>query len=78
MLRQAGQLSVLHVENFEVALFSDTIIVMNLKLCKMVLLTELHLFILLLVTLTFLQGHSSVQTPGLILRPLPSNSARFG
>ena len=39
----------------------DTMEVINLKLCMMVLLMELYLFIPLSVTLTTFQGHRSVE-----------------
>ena len=48
------------VKNFNIETFSDTIDVKNVKLC-MILLIELYLFIPLSVTLTFLQGYSSVK-----------------
>ena len=50
------------VENFKTGIFSDTLIAVNVKLCKMVLLVELYLFTPLSVTLTILQGHSNVKT----------------
>ena len=40
------------VENFNTGIFSDTIIVINVKLCMMVLLIEPYLFIPLSVTLS--------------------------
>ena len=43
------------VENFKTGIFSDTLIAVNVKLCKMVLLVELYLFTPLSVTLTILQ-----------------------
>ena len=49
------------VKNFNIETFSDTIDVKNVKLCIMILLIELYLFIPLSVTLTFLQGYSSVK-----------------
>ena len=49
------------VENFNIEIFSDTINVINVKLCMMVLHVELYLLITLSVTLTSLQGHSSVK-----------------
>ena len=42
-------------------LISDTITVISVKLCMMVLLVELYLFIPLSVTFTIFQGHSSVK-----------------
>ena len=55
-----GQMSGLF-ENFNVRIYPDTIDVVNVKLCTMVLLTELYQFIPLSVTLTTFQGHSSVE-----------------
>ena len=49
------------VDNFDIEIFSDAINVINIKLCMMVLLTELYLFIPLLVTLTIFQGYSHVK-----------------
>ena len=49
------------VENFNIGIYSDTINVINVKLCMMILLTELYLFIPLSVTLTIFQGHSNVK-----------------
>ena len=46
---------------FNIAVFSDTVNVMNIKLCMMVLLTELCLFIPLSMTVTVFQGHSCVK-----------------
>ena len=40
------------VENFNIRIFLDTINMTNVKLCMIVLLTELYLLIPLLVTLT--------------------------
>ena len=48
------------VENFNIGVFSDNINVVNVKLCMMILHTELYLFVTLSVTLTLIQGHSSV------------------
>ena len=48
------------VENFNIGNFSDTINVISVKLCMVVLHTELYLFITLSVTLTLFQGHSHV------------------
>ena len=42
-------------------IFSDNMNVINVKLCMMILLIELYLFILLAVTLTISQGQSNVQ-----------------
>ena len=55
-----GQVSGL-VKNFNTGIFSDTINVINVKLCMMVLHTELYLFITLSVILTLFQNHSSVK-----------------
>ena len=49
------------VESFNIGIYSDTINVKNVKLCMMVLLVELYLFIPLSVTLTIFQGHSNVE-----------------
>ena len=49
------------VKNFKIWIFSDTINVINVKLCTMILLIELQLFIALSVTLTIFQDHSSVK-----------------
>ena len=49
------------VENFTIEISSDTINVINVKLCMMVLLSELYLFIPLSTTVTILQDHSSVE-----------------
>ena len=51
-----GQVSGL-VEN--IGIFSDIIIVMNVKLCKIVPCIKLYLFITLSVTLTTFEGQSS-------------------
>ena len=48
------------VENFNIGTYSDTINVINVKLCMMVLLIELYLFISLSVALTIFKGHSNV------------------
>ena len=55
-----GQVSGL-VKNFNIGIFSDTINVINVKLCVMVLLMELDLFIPLPETLTIFQDHRSVK-----------------
>ena len=60
-VRPAGWLIVRCGKNFNVAVFSDTMNVINFKLCMMVLLIELYLFIPLLVPLTIFQGHRCVQ-----------------
>ena len=49
------------VENFNIGINSETITVINVKLCTMVLLTELYLFIPLSETLTIFQGYSYVK-----------------
>ena len=46
-----GQVSVL-VQNFDIGIYSDTINMINVKLCMMVPLIELYLFMPLSVTLT--------------------------
>ena len=58
--RPAGRVSVCG-KHFNVAIFTDTINTMNVKVCVMVVLTELYLFILLSVTLIVYQGNSSVK-----------------
>ena len=57
-----GQMSRL-VENMNIEIYSDTINVINVKLCMIVLLIELYLFIPLSVTLTIFRNgsHSSVK-----------------
>ena len=57
----AGWLIVRCGKNFNVAVFSDTMNVINFKLCMMVLLIELYLFIPLSVILTIFHGRSSVK-----------------
>ena len=57
----AGHLSGRAQKNFNIAVFSDTIIVINVQVCMMVLLTELYLFIPLSVTLTVFQGRTNVE-----------------
>ena len=47
------------VENFNMGIFSDTINVINVKVCMMVVLTELYPFIPLSVTFIVFQDHSS-------------------
>ena len=49
------------VEIINTWIFSDTINVVNVKLCMMILLIELHLFIPPSMTLTIFQGHSTEQ-----------------
>ena len=48
-------------KNFNVAIFSDTINVINVKLYMMILLSVLYLFIPLSVTLTIPQNHGKVE-----------------
>ena len=55
-----GQVSGL-VKNFNIGICSDTIHVINLKLCMVVLFIEFNLFTALSVTLTMFQGHSNVK-----------------
>ena len=57
----AGLIIVWHGENFNVAIFSAAVKVINVKLCMMVLLVELYVFILHSMILTIFQGHSSVK-----------------
>ena len=51
------------VENFNIRINfeSDTISVIDVKFCMVVLLFELYLFIPLSLTLTIFQGHSNVK-----------------
>ena len=48
-------------KNFDVAIFLDTINMIDVKLCVMVVLIELYLFIPLSLTLIVFQGQSSVK-----------------
>ena len=57
-VRRTSQVS---ISGKNVAIFSDTINLMNAKFCVMVVLTERYSFIPLLVTLSVFQGHSSVK-----------------
>ena len=50
-----------HSQELNIGIFSDTINVVNVKLCMMILLIELHLFIPPSMTLTIFQGHSTEQ-----------------
>ena len=59
-VRLAGQLSV-YGKNFTIVIFSDTINMMNVKLCMMVVLVELYPFIPLSVTLTVFPNHINVK-----------------
>ena len=56
-----GQTVVWHGKNFNVAICLDITNVINVKLCMMVLLIELYLFIPLSVTLTTFQSHRNVK-----------------
>ena len=47
--------------NFNTGIYSDTIKVINVRLCMMVLLIEFYLFIRFSVTLTIFQGHSDAE-----------------
>ena len=49
------------VENLNTGIFSDSMNVINLELCTMVLLIELHLFTPLSLTVTIFQGHRNVK-----------------
>ena len=49
------------VKYFNIGIYSDTMYVINVEVCMMVLLIELYLFIPLSVTLTIFQGHNSVK-----------------
>ena len=49
------------IENFNIGMYSNTINVTVVKLCVMVLLIELYLFIPFSGTLTMFQGHSTVE-----------------
>ena len=55
-----GQVSGL-VENFNISIVSGTVNVITVKLCMMVLLIDLYLFIPFSVTLTIFKGHSTVE-----------------
>ena len=55
-----GQVSAF-VRSFHIGIFSDTINVINIKLCIIVLLIELYLYISISEMLTIYQGHSSVK-----------------
>ena len=48
-------------KNFNVGIFLDTINMINVKLCMMVVFIELYPFIPLSVTLIVFQGHNSVR-----------------
>ena len=49
------------VRNFNIVIYSDTINVVNVKLCMMVILIELYLFLPLPVTLTIFERDSNVE-----------------
>ena len=55
-----GQMAGL-VENFNIGIYSDSINVINVKLCMTVLLIELYLFMPVEVTLTTFQCYSNVE-----------------
>ena len=59
-VRPAGQLSVCD-KNFNMVIFLDTVDIIFVKFCMMVVLTELYPFMPLSVTLIVFQGHSSVK-----------------
>ena len=59
-VRLASHVIVRHGKNFNIVILLDTINVINVKLCMMVLI-EFYLFIPLTVTLTIFQGHWSVR-----------------
>ena len=48
-------------KNMNVAIFSDTMNIIKVKVCMMVVLIELYPFIPPLMTLTIFQGHRSVE-----------------
>ena len=49
------------VENFNTGIDSDTINVINVKLCMIVILIELYLFISLSSTLTIFHGDTNIE-----------------
>ena len=58
----AGQLIIcMWQKNFNITVFSDTINIINVKLGRMVVLTELFPFIPLSITLIVFQGNNSVK-----------------
>ena len=59
-VRPAGRASVCG-KKINIAIFLDTINMMNVKLCTMVVLIELYLFSTLLVKLTALEDQSSIK-----------------
>ena len=50
------------VRNVNMGIYSDTINMINVKLCMIVLFIEFHLFTPLSVTLIIIQGGSNVET----------------
>ena len=48
-------------KNLDIAIFSDTINVINVKICMRMLLIDLYLLIPFSVTLIIFQNHSSVK-----------------
>ena len=56
----AGRVSVCG-KNFNVVIFSNTVNMINVKLCMMVVLIELYSFLRLSMTLIVFQSHSSVE-----------------
>ena len=59
-VRPAGRLSVCG-KNFNIAIFSDTVSMIKVKVCTIVVLIELYPFVPLSVTFVLFQGHSSVK-----------------
>ena len=59
-VRPASQVSECS-RNFKVTFFLDTMNMINVKLCVMVVFTELYPFIPFSVTMIVFQGHSSVE-----------------
>ena len=57
----AARVTVRRGKNFNVAIFSDTINVINDKICMIVLLIELYLSIPITLILTIFQGHWGVK-----------------
>ena len=49
------------LENINIGIYPDTTTVINLKLCMIVLVIELYLFIPLSVTFAIVQGHSNFE-----------------
>ena len=48
-------------KNFNVAIFSNTVNMINVKLCMMVMLIKLYPFIPLSLSLTIFQGHTNME-----------------